>query len=545
MPDKLFRLSADPVDPAALRASLADRSCGGYASFEGWVRDHNEGRRVTHLEYEAFEPLAVKEGERVLAEAVERFGVERVACVHRVGDLALGDMAVWVGVSARHRHEAFLACRYIIDEVKHRLPIWKKEHYEDGDSGWVNCERCAAPQHDHAEHDHAEHDHPDHGHRHEPRPAAAHPPNGTALVPDYSRQMALKQVGPEGQARLRRSRVLVVGAGGLGVPVLTYLGGAGVGQIAIVDGDRLEPSNLHRQTLYALADCGRLKAELAAERLRVLNPDVDVRVHAVRFDAANGAALVESCDLAIDCTDNFATKFLLNDLAVRLGKPLILSSVYQFEGQLQVVRPDRGGACLRCIWPEATRDGLVGNCAEAGVLGPVPGLFGSLQALEALKVLLDLPGQLGDELLVVDLLTHSASRVRARRAEACRDRTCVRLGTVEPAGDRSAIELDFDDLGAAIEQGFTLIDVREPHEVREAPLPASPVREIPLHSLLELILREPGSGARALDTRGKYLLVCASGKRSLAGAQELRARGFDSAYSLPGGLAHLRHHQSA
>src|SRR6185437_2413974 len=130
MPDKAFRLSADPVDPAELRASLADRSCGGYASFEGWVRDHNEGRRVTHLEYEAFEPLAVKEGERVLAEAVERFGVERVACVHRVGDLALGDMAVWVGVSARHRHEAFLACRYIIDEVKHRLPIWKKEHYE-------------------------------------------------------------------------------------------------------------------------------------------------------------------------------------------------------------------------------------------------------------------------------------------------------------------------------------------------------------------------------------------------------------------------------
>jgi sulfur-carrier protein adenylyltransferase/sulfurtransferase len=544
MPDKVFRLSADPVDPAALRASLADRSCGGYASFEGWVRDHNEGRRVTHLEYEAFEPLAVKEGERVLAEAIERFGVERVACVHRVGDLALGDMAVWVGVSARHRHEAFLACRYIIDEVKHRLPIWKKEHYEDGDSGWVNCERCAAAgaehgladgpgrRHEHRhEHDHSAHDHSVHDH--------------AALVPDYSRQMALKEVGPEGQARLRRSRVLVVGAGGLGVPVLTYLGGAGVGQIAIVDGDRLEPSNLHRQTLYALADCGRLKAELAAERLRALNPDVDVRVHPMRFDAANGPALVESCDLAIDCTDNFATKFLLNDLAVRLGKPVILSSVYQFEGQLQVVRPDRGGACLRCIWPEATRDGLVGNCAEAGVLGPVPGLFGSLQALEALKVLLDLPGQLGDELLVVDLLTHSVSRVRARRAEACRDGTCVRLGPVESGRDRGALELRFDDLGAAIEQGFTLIDVREPHEVREAPLPASPVREIPLHALLELILREPGSGARALDPRGKYLLVCASGKRSLAGAQELRARGFESAYSLPGGLARLKHHQSA
>ncbi|MGH8218734.1 MAG: ThiF family adenylyltransferase [Steroidobacteraceae bacterium] len=543
MPEKVFRLSAEPVDPAELRASLADRSCGGYASFEGWVRDHNEGRRVTHLEYEAFEPLAVKEGERVLAEAVARFGVERVSCVHRVGDLALGDMAVWVGVSARHRHEAFLACRYIIDEVKHRLPIWKKEHYEDGDSGWVNCERCAAAG---AEHGHDLGPGPGHDHDHDHRRAAAPAPSrASALVPDYSRQMALEEVGPRGQARLKSSRVLVIGAGGLGVPVLLYLAGAGVGQISIVDGDRLEPSNLHRQTLYALADCGRLKAELAAERLRALNPEVDVRVHAVRFDAATGPALVESCDLAIDCTDNFAAKFLLNDLALRLGKPAILSSVYQFEGQLQVVRPDRGGACLRCIWPEATRDGLVGNCAEAGVLGPVPGVFGTLQALEALKVLLDLPGQLGDELLVADLLTHSVTRLRARRAAACREGACVRLAPVEAEGDRRAIELEFDDLAAALEQGFTLIDVREPHEVREAPVPGSPVRAIPLHTLLELILREPDSRARGLDAHGKYLLVCASGKRSLAGAQELRARGFASAYSLPGGLARLKHHQSA
>ena len=497
------------------------------------MRDHNEGRRVTHLEYEAFEPLAVKEGERVLAEAVERFSVERVACVHRVGDLALGDMAVWVGVSARHRHEAFLACRYIIDEVKHRLPIWKKEHYEDGDSGWVNCERCAAASAEHA------HD-------------AVQEAQIPALVPDYSRQMALKEVGPEGQARLRRSRVLVVGAGGLGVPVLLYLAGAGIGEIGIVDGDRLEPSNLHRQTLYALADCGRLKAELAAERLRPLNPDVHIRVHPVRLDAANGATLVGSCDLVIDCTDNFSTKFLLNDLAVRLGKPAILSSVYQFEGQLQVVRADRGGACLRCIWPEATRDGLVGNCAEAGVLGPVPGLFGSLQALEALKLLLDLPGQLGDELLVVDLTSHSVSRVRAPRAAACRGGECVQIArngvdgrSVAETPARTAIELRFDDLGAAVEQGFTLIDVREPHEVRQMALPARPVREIPLHTLLEQLLGEAPTGERALDPGGKYLLVCASGKRSLAAAEELRARGYEFAYSLPGGLARLCARQSA
>jgi molybdopterin synthase catalytic subunit len=140
-----FRFSHSALDPQQLRRELADPACGGYAAFEGWVRDHNEGERVRHLEYEAFESLAVREGERILGEARTRFGVTHAACAHRLGDLAVGELAVWVGVSAAHRDEAFRACRYIIDEVKHRLPIWKKEHYLNGDSGWVNCERCAAP----------------------------------------------------------------------------------------------------------------------------------------------------------------------------------------------------------------------------------------------------------------------------------------------------------------------------------------------------------------------------------------------------------------
>ncbi len=139
-----FRFTHAPIDTAALRRSLADPTCGGFAVFEGWVRDHNEGQRVEHLEYEAYEPLAEREGERILAEAVGRFAVTRAACEHRLGDLGLGEVAVWVGVAAAHRDEAFRAARYIIDEVKHRLPIWKKEHYVGGDSGWVNCERCAA-----------------------------------------------------------------------------------------------------------------------------------------------------------------------------------------------------------------------------------------------------------------------------------------------------------------------------------------------------------------------------------------------------------------
>ncbi len=139
-----FNLSATALDERALRCALMDPSCGGYVCFEGWVRNHNEGQQVTRLEYEAYVPLALSEGEKIIAEARTRFGVQQALCVHRTGVLELGEIAVWVGVAAAHRNEAFRACRYLIDEIKHRLPIWKKEHYLSGDSGWVNCERCAA-----------------------------------------------------------------------------------------------------------------------------------------------------------------------------------------------------------------------------------------------------------------------------------------------------------------------------------------------------------------------------------------------------------------
>lgn len=546
-----FRFSRDPVDLAALRAELADPACGGYAAFEGWVRNHNEGHAVTHLEYEAFEPLAIKEGERIVAEARERFGVERAACVHRIGDLGIGELAVWVGVSARHRHEAFLACRYVIDEVKHRVPIWKKEHYVNGDSGWVNCERCAtaAPQrhepgHAHG-HGHAhEHGHSrEHGHSHGCGPAHAPAQAATgheagaavALVPDYSRQMALKEVGARGQARLRASRVLVVGAGGLGVPVLTYLAGAGIGRIGIVDGDRLDPSNLHRQTLYALADVGKPKAELAAARLRALNPDVDVQAHLERLDRRNGAELIGQYDLVIDCTDNFTTKFLLNDLCVQHRRAAVFSSVYQYEGQLQVLRGDLGeGPCLRCVWPEATPDGVVGNCAEAGVLGPVPGVFGSLQALEALKLLLDLPGQLRDDILVLDLLTLSTSRIRASRARACRGGPCTRTAAAlaETPVEAAELELALESLDQALEQGFEIVDVREPAEVAADPTPVARALHIPLAELLH--------GVPQLPEARKHLLVCASGRRSLAAARALRGRGLPHVYSLRDGVLGLK-----
>ncbi|MGH8295778.1 MAG: ThiF family adenylyltransferase, partial [Steroidobacteraceae bacterium] len=333
--------------------------------------------------------------------------------------------------------------------------------------------------------------------------------------------------------KLRRASVLVVGCGGLGVPAMTYLAAAGVGRIGLVDGDRLEGSNLHRQTLYSLADVGKPKVGLAAARLRALNPEVQVDTHAVRLDAATAPGIIERYALIIDCTDNFSAKFMLNDVCVQLRKPVIFSSIYQYEGQLQVVRPERGGACLRCIWPEATRDGLVGNCAEAGVLGPVPGTFGTLQALEALKLLLNLPGQLAEELLVMDLLTLTVTRVRTRRAADCPEHAQARqsrksaIVSIEPAD----IELSFDSLQEAVVGGLEVIDVREPHEIARLATPCANARHLPLAQLLH--------DQAPMPATRRYLLVCASGKRSLAAAQELRARGYGEVFSLRGGIAAL------
>ncbi len=516
-----FSFSRVPIEPERWREALADPSCGGYASFEGWVRDHNEGRSVRHLEYEAFEALAIKEGERVVAEAVERFGVTRAACVHRVGDLALGEMAVWVGVSSAHRAEAFAACRYIIDEVKHRVPIWKKEHYSDGDSGWVNCERCAAAAHEH-EHErvHAHH----HAHAHERAHARRH-----ANAPiDYARQIALPEVGPAGQARLGAASVLVVGAGGLGVPVLQYLAAAGIGRLGIVDGDVIEASNLHRQPLYGPADIGRPKARIAAERLHALNPATQIETHETHATTENIDDLVAESDLVVECTDNFRAKFLVNDAVVRAMKPAVFASVHQYEGQLQVYRPLPHWPCLRCLWPEAPRDGLVGNCAEAGVLGPVPATLGALQAMAVLKRILGLDGGDTPSLVTVDLLTLGTRRLATQRDPACDHET----PGVVPKDDATPLELEFTTLADAFESGLELVDVRESWERAHDP----PGLLIPTH----LPLSELVHGHAAFPADGRYLIICAHGVRSLSLTEHLRAQGQPDVYSLRGGLAALR-----
>ncbi len=304
------------------------------------------------------------------------------------------------------------------------------------------------------------------------------------MQPDYSRQVLLKEIGPLGQETLQKSRVLIVGLGGLGSPVMQYLAGAGVGHLGLVDADVLDASNLHRQPIYALSDVGRPKAELARAAIAAINP-----------------------------------------AAVLAQRPAVFASVYQYEGQLQVYKPDPKHACLRCLWPDAIADGVVGNCAAAGVLGPVPGAFGTLQALLTLKILLQMGGQLQGELLLLDFMNFSTLKIHAARRTECQAPKCAHIRAL--AREDRDIEVVWDSLAAAAERGFDVIDIRTAEEVAERPAAA---RHIPMAELLA----NPGLLA---DSR-QPLLVCATGKRSLAAALVLRKRGL-IVRSLAGGLQNL------
>jgi sulfur-carrier protein adenylyltransferase/sulfurtransferase len=344
-------------------------------------------------------------------------------------------------------------------------------------------------------------------------------------MPDYSRQLLLKEVGPAGQAALARARVLVVGLGGLGSPVLQYLAGAGVGHLGLVDADVLDASNLHRQPIYRLSDVGLSKAALARKAVTDINPSVQVETLAVRLDADNALEMIRAFDIVVDCSDNFRTKYLINDAAVLAQRPAIFASVYQYEGQLQVYKPDANHACLRCLWPDALADGLVGNCAEAGVLGPVPGAFGALQALLTLKVVLKMSGQLAGELLLLDFMNFSNSKIKAPRRPECRAPACAHIH--ELTRDDVDVEVAFMSVSAAAARNLDVIDIRTAEEFAELP---SPVRHIPMNDLL--------ANPDVLDLKRDVLLVCATGKRSLAAARQLRKQGV-SAHSLAGGLKNL------
>jgi sulfur-carrier protein adenylyltransferase/sulfurtransferase len=346
------------------------------------------------------------------------------------------------------------------------------------------------------------------------------------VLPDYSRQTLLKEIGAAGQAALGRARVLVVGMGGLGSPVTQYLAGAGVGHLTLIDGDTLDASNLHRQPIYAFEDIGRDKVALARTAALRINPALTVDAHALRLAPDNALELIRGHDVVVDCSDNFSTKYLISDAAVLAARPAVFASVYQYEGQLQVYKPDATHACLRCLWPDAVADGVVGNCAEAGVLGPVPGALGAMQALVTLKILLNIAGQLDEELLLVDFMNFSSMKLKARRRAECRAPHCAHVkGLTAPD---TGLEISLASVGDASRQGLEMLDIRTPAEFAAHPTDA---RHLSMEELL--------ADSSVLSPSQEYVLLCASGRRSLATARELRKRGL-RVRSLAGGLQKWR-----
>ena len=356
----------------------------------------------------------------------------------------------------------------------------------------------------------------------------------------YARHLTLAEVGPSGQERLAAARVLLVGAGGLGSPAALYLAAAGVGTLGIVDGDAVELSNLQRQVLHGTAAVGRPKTESARERIADLNPSVQVEVYPVRLVAENALDILGRYDFAIDGSDNFPTRYLVNDASVLLQRPYIYGSIFRFDGQVSVFgAPGGKGPCYRCLFAEPPPPDLVPNCAEAGVLGVLPGLVGSLQALEAIKWILGVGDALVGRLLLVDAL-----RIRFRELSVTRDPGCAVCGdhpTVTRLIDYEAycglagnggkghagLEVSPVELAAQLPHAGAplVLDVREPWEWEIARIPGS--RLVPLGDL--------PSRLGELSPTAEIVTVCHKGKRSLMAQQLLQGAGF-RARSLAGGI---------
>lgn len=249
----------------------------------------------------------------------------------------------------------------------------------------------------------------------------------------YARHIILREVGGPGQVALKRARVLVIGAGGLGSPALMYLAAAGVGTIGVIDDDEVDGTNLQRQVIHADADIGRSKAHSAADRMRAINPFIDVRPYARRLIEAEAAALVEDYDLILDGTDNFDTRYLANRVAVAAGKPLISGALTQWEGQVSVFDPAHGAPCYQCVFPQAPAPGLAPSCAEAGVIGPLPGVVGSMMAVEAVKVITGAGAALRGELMIYDALWGETRKIRVTPRADCP--VCAGRGLAEAGAE--------------------------------------------------------------------------------------------------------------
>jgi sulfur-carrier protein adenylyltransferase/sulfurtransferase len=358
----------------------------------------------------------------------------------------------------------------------------------------------------------------------------------------YSRHLLIPEVGLDGQQKLKSSSALIIGTGGLGSPVALYLAAAGVGRIGLVDYDVVDSTNLQRQVIYGTGAVGKLKVESAKSRLLDLNPLIQIDAYNEPFTSANAMSITKEYDVLIDCTDNFPTRYLSNDVCVFLGKPNIYGSIYRFDGQASVFFA-KEGPCYRCLFPEPPPPGLVPTCAEGGVLGVLPATIGSIQASEALKLLLGIGDTLIGRLLIYNALDMSFEFVRLKKNPKCRvcgpnadvttlidyEDFCGVPGHDHDAGSAGA-ERDITASGLKARLADTpellLLDVREPHELAISSLPGS--KNIPLGELAARLSE--------LDSAHEMVVFCKSGKRSARALELLVSAGFRKVNNLKGGI---------
>jgi adenylyltransferase/sulfurtransferase len=367
-------------------------------------------------------------------------------------------------------------------------------------------------------------------------------PLSASEVARYSRHLIMPEVAMAGQQRLKAARILLIGAGGLGSPLGLYLAAAGIGTIGIVDFDVVDFSNLQRQVLHRTADVGRRKLDSAVEHLRAINPEITITPHEARITAANAFELIRPYDIVIDGTDNFPTRYLVNDACVLLGKPNVYGSIFRFDGQASVFAPP-AGPCYRCLYPEPPPPGMVPSCAEGGVLGILPGVVGCIQATEAIKLVLGQGEPLIGRLLLYDALEMKFRELRVRRNPECplcgEDPTIRQLIDYEqfcgirgdePAGPQlgSAWETSVEDLHARLARGDDpfILDVRNPEEWQICHLDRATL--IPLAELPARV--------HELDSAREIVVHCKSGMRSAKAVQFLREAGFRKIQSLRGGI---------
>jgi sulfur-carrier protein adenylyltransferase/sulfurtransferase len=364
--------------------------------------------------------------------------------------------------------------------------------------------------------------------------------SSNALTPEelsrYSRQINLREIGKEGQQRLKAARILCIGAGGLGSPAALYLAAAGVGTLGIVDNDVTDLSNLHRQLLHDTDDVGRAKIDSARERLKRINPNITIEGHGERLRSANAHCLIRDYDVILDGSDNLPTRYLSSDVCVWEKKPNIYGSVHQFEGQASVFAPHLGAPCYRCLFPEPPPPEAIPSCAEAGVLGVVPGLIGLVQALEALKLILGKGTTLLGRLLHVDALSLHFREFNIRRdpnCPVCGDSPSI-TGPIDyeqfcrPARQPSVPAISAAELNKRLSRGepISLIDVREPFEFEIARI--GDAKLIPLGTVPECL--------DEISRDKQTVLFCKSGVRSASAIEFLRSRGFDNLLNLEGGI---------